>query len=218
MNSPWLDVPLADYEGHMELPGIEQAQLLSDIFAGVLAKFSPRSVAVIGCAGGNGFDRIPAAISRVVGVDLNPRFVAETEVRFKDRIENLELIVGDIQSHEVSFAPVDLIFLGLILEYVNVESVIARMPSMLTARGRIVTVLQLPTVGYQQVSVSPFKSVHPVGEVMHLVPPARLQDAVEAHGYIQLESRNVVSQGGKQFQVQAFGMPPNPSVNTDAAR
>jgi len=218
MNNPWLDVPLADYEGHMALPGIEQAQLLSDIFAGVLAKFSPRSVAVIGCAGGNGFDRIPPAISRVVGVDLNPRFVAETEARFRDRIENLELMVGDIQSHEVSFAPVDLIFLGLILEYVNVESVMARMPSMLTARGHIVTVLQLPTVGHQQVSPSPFKSVHSVGEVMHLVPPARLQDSVEAHGYIQLESRNVVSQGGKQFQVQAFGMPPNPVVDTDAAR
>jgi SAM-dependent methyltransferase len=215
MNNPWLDVPLADYEGHMALPGSEQAQLLSDIFADVLAKFSPRSVAVIGCAGGNGFDRIPPAISRVVGVDLNPRFVAETEARFRDRIENLELIVGDIQSHEVSFAPVDLIFLGLVLEYVNVEPVIARMPSMLTARGHIVTVLQLPTVGHQQVSPSPFKSVHPVGEVMHLVPPARLRDSVEAHGYIQLEARSVVSQGGKPFEVQAFGMPPNPSLNAD---
>jgi len=42
MNNPWLDFPLADYEGHMALPGIEQAQLLSDIFADVLAKFSPR--------------------------------------------------------------------------------------------------------------------------------------------------------------------------------
>ena len=154
----------------------------------------------------------------MVGVDLNPRFVAETEARFRGRIENLELIVGDIQSHEVSFSPVDLMFLGLILEYVNVESVIARMPSLLTARGHIVTVLQLPTVGYQQVSPSPFKSVHPVGEAMHLVSPARLQESVEAQGYVQLESWNVVSNGGKQFQVQAFGMPPNPAVNTDAAR
>ena len=96
------------------------------------------------------------------------------------------MIVGDIQSHEVSFAPVDLISLGLILEYVNVEPVIARMPSMLTARGHIVTVLQLSTVGHQQVSPSPFKSVHPVGEVMHLVPPARLRDSVDAHGYISV--------------------------------
>ncbi len=218
MNNPWLDVPLADYEGHMALPGIEQAQLLSDIFAGVLAKFSPRSVAVIGCAGGNGFDRIPSAISRVVGVDLNPRFIAETEARFRGRIENLELVVGDIQGHEVSFAPVDLMFLGLILEYVNVESVIAKMPSMLAARGHIVTVLQLPTVGHQQVSPSPFKSVQPLGEIIHLVPPARLRDSVEAQGFVQLESRNVVSNGGKQFQVQVFGTMPNPSFHRTCAK
>jgi len=128
MNNPWLNVSLADYEGHMALPGIEQAQLLSDIFADVLARFSPCSVAVVGCAGGNGFDRIPPAILRVVGVDLNPHFVAETEARFGDRIENLELMVGDIQSHKVRFAPVDLIFLGLILDYVNAESVLNHRP------------------------------------------------------------------------------------------
>ncbi len=207
MNSPWLNVPLADYEGHMALPGIEQAQLLSDIFSSTLAQFSPRSIAVIGCAGGNGFDRIPPAISRVVGVDLNPRFVAETEARFKDKISNLELMVGDIQSHEVAFAPVDLIFLGLVLEYVNIESVIPRMPSMLTARGHMVTVLQLPTVGDQQVSPSPFASVQPLGEVIHLVQPVQLQRSAEAQGFVQLESRNVVSKGGKQFQVQVFAMP-----------
>jgi SAM-dependent methyltransferase len=218
MNNPWLDVPLADYEGHMALPGIEQAQLLSDIFADVLAKFSPRSVAVIGCAGGNGFDRIPPSILRVVGVDLNPRFVAETEARFRARMENLELMVGDIQSHDVSFAPVDLIFLGLILEYVDVESVMARMPSMLTARGNIVSVLQLPTVGHQQVSPSPFKSVHSVGEVIHLVPPARLQDYVEAQGYIQLESRKrrvprrqTVSSASIRHAAQPDGQPDPPA-------
>jgi hypothetical protein len=36
MNNLWLDVPLADYEGHMALPGIEQAQLLSDILFNTL--------------------------------------------------------------------------------------------------------------------------------------------------------------------------------------
>jgi SAM-dependent methyltransferase len=169
MNSPWLDVSLADYEGHMALPGIEQAQLLSDIFSGVLEQFSPRSVAVIGCAGGNGFDRIPSSISRVVGVDVNPHFIAETETRFRGRLKNLKLVVGDIQSHEVSFAPVDLMFLGLILEYVNVETVIARTPSMLTVNGHLATVLQLPSVSHRQVSPSPFPTVQALGEVVHLV-------------------------------------------------
>ena len=212
MSNPWLVVPLADYEGHMALPGIEQAQLLSDIFSGVLEQFSPRSVAVIGCAGGNGFDRIPSSISRVVGVDLNPHFIAETETRFRGRLKNLELVVGDIQSHEVSFAPVDLMFLGLVLEYVDVETVIARTPSMLTANGHLATVLQLPSVSHRQVSPSPFPTVQALGELAHLVPPSRLQNAAETQGYVQLESRNVASKGGKQFQLQVFAMPPNPSL------
>ena len=216
MKNPWLDVPLADYEGHMALTGIEQAQLLSDIFAAVLAKFSPRSVAVIGCAGGNGFDRIPPTISRVVGVDLNSHFVAATETRYRDRIKDLELITGDIQRNDVSFAPVDLIFLGLVLEYVDVDAVMARMPSLLTARGQMVTVVQLPADGYQQVSPSPFKSVYSVGEVMNLVQPAQLEASARAHSYIQSESRKVVSQGGKPFQVQTFRRPSTTSVKMGA--
>ena len=205
MNNPWLNVPLADYEGHMTLPGIEQASLLADIFGGFIAEFSPSSVAVIGCTGGNGFEKIPPSVSRVVGVDINPHFIDETSTRFKDRIQNLELIAGDIQSPEVSFAPVDLIFLGLVLEYVDADSVMAKMPSMLTAHGHIITVLQMPTSGQQQISPSPFKSVHPVGEIMHLVPPESLQNCANAQGLVQLQAHTVTSKGGKQFQVQVFG-------------
>jgi len=215
MNNPWLDVPLADYEGHMTLPGIEQAQLLSDIFSGVLEQFSPQSVAILGCAGGNGFDRIPHSISRVVGVDLNPHFIAEAEARFRGRFKNLELIVGDIQNHEVSFAPVELMFAGLVLEYVNIEAVIARTPSMLTATGQLVTVLQLPSNNHRQVSPSPFASVQALGEIMHLVPPPQLQKVAETQGYVQMESRSVVSKGGKQFQLQVFAMTPNPAFERD---
>jgi hypothetical protein len=218
MNNPWLDVPLADYEGHMALPGIEQAQLLSDILFSTLEQFAPDSVAILGCAGGNGFERIPSSISRVVGVDLNPHFVAPTEARFGGRFQNLELIVGDIQDHEVSFAPVDLIFAGLVLEYVNVETVIARTSTMLTAAGQLVTVLQLPNVNHRQVSPSPFSSVQALGEVMHLVPPSWLQSAAEARGYIQLESHRIASVGGKQFQVQIFGKTPNPAIHRACAK
>jgi S-adenosylmethionine:diacylglycerol 3-amino-3-carboxypropyl transferase len=86
MNNPWLNIPLTDYEGHMALQGIEQAQMLSDIFAEAIAKFQPQSIAIIGSAGGNGFERIPPTVSRVVGVDLNPHFVAETKIRIDSRI------------------------------------------------------------------------------------------------------------------------------------
>jgi phospholipid N-methyltransferase len=204
MSTPWLDIPLADYEGHMAMPGIEQAQMLADIFSGALDELSPHSVAVLGCAGGNGFERIPADIQRVVGIDINPHFITAAEARFANSFKQLELIAGDIQNPEVSFAPVDLIFAGLVLEYVNVDVVIARTPAMLTAAGKLVTVLQLPLASDQQVSPSPFVRVQTLGKIIRLVPPSQLQEAAESAGYAQLTSREVASRGGKRFQVQVF--------------
>ncbi len=58
MRDPWLDIPLADYEGHMALPYVAQAQLFSGLFAEALQEFSPESVALLGCAGGNGFEAL----------------------------------------------------------------------------------------------------------------------------------------------------------------
>jgi len=202
----------------MAWPGVGQAQLLSDVFARAIEQFSPQSVAVLGCAGGNGFERIPPSVSRVVGVDLNPQFIAESDARFRGRFKSLELISGDIQSHETSFAPVDLMFAGLILEYVNVETVIARVPSMLGVTGNLVTVLQLPNVGHSHVSPSPFSGVQALGKVINFVPPPHLQKVAEAHGYVQLESHTVASVAGKKFQVQVFAMMPNPAVNPDLAQ
>ena len=68
MKNPWLDVPLADYEGHMALPGIEQAQLLADILAGTLEEFLPQSVAVLGVLAEMGLRELHRVSTRVVGV------------------------------------------------------------------------------------------------------------------------------------------------------
>jgi ubiquinone/menaquinone biosynthesis C-methylase UbiE len=100
VRNPWLDVPLSDYEGHMRLPQVAQAQLLADVFEDQLAIHKPRSLAVLGCAGGNGFDRIVAEVTRrVVGVDLNRQYLNEVRDRFAEKFEQMELVEGDIQSN-----------------------------------------------------------------------------------------------------------------------
>jgi SAM-dependent methyltransferase len=110
MKNPWLDIPLADYEGHMALPHVAQACLLSDVFADALKNYSPESVAVLGCAGGNGFDRIsPEITKRVIGVDINPEYIQEAQRRFGHRMPTLELIVGDVQADIFDFPPVDVV-------------------------------------------------------------------------------------------------------------
>jgi hypothetical protein len=51
MKNPWLGIALSDYEAHMALPEVGQAQMLADVFAGHLDIRRPGSLAVIGCAG-----------------------------------------------------------------------------------------------------------------------------------------------------------------------
>jgi SAM-dependent methyltransferase len=205
VKNPWLDIPLADYEGHMALPYVAQAQLLSDVFAGALEVFTPRSVAVLGCAGGNGFERIsPLITDRLVGVDLNPEYILEVQRRFGDRIPALELFVGDIQKDEFNFLPVELVFASLLFEYVDVGAALARIHSMLTANGRLVTVLQLPNSSIPEVTPSPYKSLSALSPVMQLVSPDLLERLAAGQGYQQTGADVVESAGGKLFQVQTF--------------
>lgn len=80
--NPWLEIPLADYEGHMALPEVAQAAYLADTLERLVKDHAPQSVAVIGCAGGNGFDRLARTkVPRVVGADINPAYLAEAKRR-----------------------------------------------------------------------------------------------------------------------------------------
>ena len=76
MANPWLNVPLTDYENHMNSAGVEQSAALSALFAEALAHCQPESVAVIGVAGGNGLDRIDSSVTRrMLGIDINPAYL-----------------------------------------------------------------------------------------------------------------------------------------------
>jgi ubiquinone/menaquinone biosynthesis C-methylase UbiE len=205
MKNPWLDVPLDDYEGHMALPYVGQAQLLSDVFAESLRRYSPRSVAMLGCAGGNGLERVATDVTeRVVGVDLNPHYIEQVRVRFHHRIPVLELIEGDVQTDEFAFTPVELAFAGLLLEYVDVDAALGRIRSMLLPGGRLVTVVQLPSATLPEVTPSPFASLGALSPVMRLVPPEVLRRLAAARGFQATDAQKVMAAGGKQFLVQAF--------------
>ena len=65
MSHPWLEIPIADYEAHMALPSVGQAQLLSDALRRTVAEFRPRSLAVLGVAGGNGLESVFNSLARL---------------------------------------------------------------------------------------------------------------------------------------------------------
>ena len=205
MHNPWLDIPLADYEAHMALPEIGQARLLSDIFADALRTHVPESVAVIGCAGGNGFERIaPEITTRVIGVDLNPDYLRQTRQRFDGKFQSLELIQADVEHDAPPVTPVRLVFAALVLEYVNPEKALLRLRAMLAGNGVLVTVLQLPSPHMPAVSPSPFVKMRALDAVLHHIEPARLRDVCARHGLGEFGSSLHTTDNGKQFQQQWF--------------
>ena len=52
MCNPWLDIPLGDFEAHMALPAIGQAQLIADQLDILVRTYGPSSVAVLTVAHG----------------------------------------------------------------------------------------------------------------------------------------------------------------------
>jgi predicted TPR repeat methyltransferase len=202
-DNPWLTIPLADYEAHMALPQVGQAQLLADLFAAELHARSPSSVAVLGCAGGNGFERAPSTL-RVVGVDVNADYVAAARSRFAHRLPRLELHVADLECTELTLEPVDLVFAALVLEYVEPGAVLERIAAWLAPHGTLTTVLQLPSADVAEITPSPFTSLARLAPRLRLLSPERLAQLAARRGLRAVGARTVAATGGKRFVVQSF--------------
>jgi len=158
--------------------------MLADQFAELIDQHGPASIAIIGCAGGNGLDRIDSGfLGRIVAVDINPEYIAAARLRHGRRLENLELHCADIQSERLQFDPVELIYAALVLEYVDIPSTSATLKRNLRPRGTLGIVLQLPHSDQQTVSASSYKSLDKLASVLKLVAPEDLRAHAAAAGF-----------------------------------
>ena len=211
MTNPWLRIPLEDYEAHMSLPSIRQAQMLADQFERLLVRHRPTSVAIVGCAGGNGLERIEfGQVERVVGMDINPEFIEATRARHARRLMCLELHTADVQSKTLQFEPVELIFAALLFEYVDVQSALATLRRNCAPRGRMATVLQLFSADQAAVSPSPYGSLGLLAPIIRLVAPAELSRHAQTAGFALEESKTITLPSGKRFELQNFRTIPSP--------
>jgi trans-aconitate methyltransferase len=209
MHNPWLDIPLADYEAHMASPEVAQAQMIAAALAELLQTHQARSLAVIGCAGGNGFERIRRVqTTRVVGVDINPAYLAEVRRRFDGAFDQLELRCTDIASgastDDLAFAPVDLIFAALVFEYVDARVVLPRLAARLTTDGLLAVLLQLPALGVPEITRTSHTRLAALAPVMRLVDPEAIADAARAAGLAASGTRHIDLPTGKSFQLLRF--------------
>jgi hypothetical protein len=204
-SNPWLEIPLDEYERHMSLPSIGQAQMLADQLAHLIARYRPASVGIVGCAGGNGLDRIETwSVERVVAVDVNPRYVEASRARHARRLTCLDLYCADVQTGSLQFEPVDLMYAALLFEYVDVPSILATIKRNCRSGGILATVLQLPSRDQHPVSASPYRSLNSLAPIIKLIAPADLCGYAETAGFTAVYSEIITLASGKQFWLQAF--------------
>lgn len=205
MSNPWLSIPLHDYEGHMALPHVGQAKMIANELEELLRTYVPRSVAIIGCAGGNGFEEAAkAGAARVIGLDINPTYIADAKARYAGRIPGLELYCADIEECTPDMGPVDLVYGALVFEYVDVAKALKNLRAICLPTGLLAAVLQLPKEGMESVSPSRFVKLKELGSIMRLVPPDDLRKIAEGLGFELLSQKVTTLESGKQFSVQLF--------------
>jgi SAM-dependent methyltransferase len=205
MTNPWLDIPLADYEGHMASPAVGQAEMVANEFADLLKSHVPKTAALIGCAGGNGFDEAAeAGIARLVGIDINARYIADAKARYAGSLPGLELYCADIQGDMPELPTVDLVYAALVFEYVDVAAALKNLSRLCQPNGFMAVLLQLPKAGAEAVTASPFTSLKTLNSIMRLVPPAELNAAATEVGFALVSEKTITLQSSKQFALQVF--------------
>jgi hypothetical protein len=211
MRNPWFDIPLADYEAHMASADVAQAPMIAGVLGELLHARWPRSLAVIGCAGGNGLERIDRKrTTRVVGVDINAEYLAETQRRFQDAFDALELVRADVASDadELAFAPVDLIFAALLFEYVEARVVLPRLAARLNAGGILAVLLQLPAPGLPAITRTSHTRLATLEPMLRLVAPDLIAEAARAAGLAPAGTRRIDLPTGKSFHLSTFVLGP----------
>jgi SAM-dependent methyltransferase len=200
--NPWLDIPAADYEGHMSHEAVGQSQALNQLFAEIMVTFEPRRLAVLGCATGNGFEHIkPEVTESVIAVDINADYLELLEQRYGSNLSGLEVVCVDAVKAKIETDSLDHVHAGLIFEYVTAEPLLKRIASWLKTGGVLSVVLQLASADSGPVTDTPYETLRLLDPAMRLVDPAELAAKAEDFGLSERKSLDIALKQGKKFRV-----------------
>jgi SAM-dependent methyltransferase len=203
--NPWIRIPAGDYEGHMNLPGVAQTDFLNGIFNSALCKHDATSVALLGCATGNGLENIQCESTKYLTViDINPEFIEILKTKYGHLESILEPVCADLKNYKLKEKSFTLIFAGLIFEYLEYQSLLESISSALTSKGVLVCVLQLPSENISAISESPFQSLKQLQPIMKLVSPEQFLSAAEKFGLKPFDQKIETLPSGKSFFIASL--------------
>ena len=167
----------------MSAEGVGQLAVVADLFKTALNCCRPRSVAVLGIAGGNGLDQVDSSMTqRIVGIDINQRYLDDVQRRFSD-LPGLELHCCDLAEREFRLSPVELVHAALIFEHAGVELALENALSLVAPGGRFSVVLQLPSLEAQGIAPTSYTSMQRLKQCFTLIDIGEFQTSLGRKGF-----------------------------------
>ena len=205
MDNPWLRIPATDYEAHMRSPYVAQLSFLAQTFKKSLEKYDCSTVALLGCATGNGLEHINTeATKRVTAVDINPEYLKILRHRYEKSVPGLEIMEADLETCELDNQDYSLIFAGLIFEYLDPRKLLTKISGCLRKKGVMVAVLQLHVRNVKKVTDTSYASLKKLESIMHLVSPQDFKSMAQDTGLQELEAETVIPVPGKPFYIGTY--------------
>lgn len=186
MNNPWVDVKVAEYEGHMKF--IKQYDLLNRIFKEQIAEHQGETIGILGIGCGNGLEYIEPK-TLIYGYDINNDFLNECRNRHYSLGKNLILNRIDLADKNIYIHSCDLLISNLVLEYIGLYSFIRIVRK---SNPRYISIVTQMTLDCEKViSDSPYSdSLKLISSIREDIYPQELTNILDAIGF-QLVNRQL---------------------------
>jgi SAM-dependent methyltransferase len=189
----------------MASPEVDQLSVLGRLFGEVLERSRPADVLLLGCATGNGLDRIDASVTRsVTGVDINQEYLDRLRADWPDPPFELRLECADVMSRRFDTEAFGLVHSALLFEYVEWPDLIPHLARTLRLGGWLSIVLQAPDDALPAVTRTNYPSLLRLGGLFRFVDPASVIAGARMAG-LELQGRQTERlKSGKAFDVLQF--------------
>jgi SAM-dependent methyltransferase len=187
------------------MEAVGQTEALRLLFSEVYESVRPTRLAVLGCTAGADFGEIDPALTDVaVGVDINPEYLEAARHRLAALGRPVELVCGDILTVSLAQAPFDLVHAALLLEYIDMTSLLQRVHFWLRPGGYFSVVSQEPHPCIAAVSTSGHVSLLALAGCMSLRSGDEIEHACLREGFTPRSRRMLQVPNGKALVHSIF--------------
>lgn len=204
IRNPWEEIPLSDYENHMQQDSVMQLQTMNRMMKRQFSLLrAAKSVMVLGVAGGNGLEHVAACgFERVYGVDINYGYLQQCRERYPDLNGILECVCADLTNPDVALPHADLLIANLLVEYIG-YACFCRAVTLIHPQC-VSCIVQINTDD-SFVSDSPYRHVFDgLDSVHHPVSADELTVTMQAVGYRLSGIEEELLPNGKKLMQQDF--------------